>query len=112
MTLKFYTSVAIELKLKVRKVWGLIPMFGEVTREKAVWGHFCCTHPSPPLPPLALILNRVKGFLGLGEEKVLTNDFILSNFDLFPLVWFISSAMSLNTAGNLQKRTLPFLFSD
>ena len=75
-------------------------------------GAFLLHPPLTPLPPPALILDRVKGFLGLGEEKVLTNDFILSNFDLFPLVWFISSVMSLNTAGNLQKRTLPFLFSD
>ena len=27
MTLKFYASVAKELKLKVRKFWGLIPAF-------------------------------------------------------------------------------------
>ena len=47
--LKFYTDVAKGLKLKVRKFWGLIPMFLEVTREKLVGGLF--------------ILNRVKGFL-------------------------------------------------
>ena len=29
--LKFYTSVAKGLKLKVRKFWGLIPTFVEVT---------------------------------------------------------------------------------
>ena len=34
--LKFYTSVAKGLKLKVRKFWGLIPMFVEVTGEKLV----------------------------------------------------------------------------
>ena len=32
--LKFYTSVAKGLKLKVRKFLGLIPMFVEVTGEK------------------------------------------------------------------------------
>ena len=53
MALKFYTSVAKELKLKVRKFWGLIPTFVEVTGEKLV-GLF-----APPLP--FLILNRVKG---------------------------------------------------
>ena len=32
--LKFYTSVAKELKLKVRRFWGLIPTFVKVTGEK------------------------------------------------------------------------------
>ena len=36
--LKFYTSVAKELKLKFRKFWGLIPSFVEVTGEKVVGG--------------------------------------------------------------------------
>ena len=31
MTLKFYTSVAKGSKLKVRKFWGVSPMFAEVT---------------------------------------------------------------------------------
>ena len=34
MALKFYTSVEKELKLKVGKLSGLIPMFVEVTWEK------------------------------------------------------------------------------
>ena len=48
MALKFYTSVAKSLKLKVRKIWGLIPTFVEVTGEKLV------------VASLPLILNRVK----------------------------------------------------
>ena len=50
--LKFYNSVAKELKLKVRKFWRLIPTFVEITWEKLVegGGAFC---PSP-------ILNRVE----------------------------------------------------
>ena len=40
MTLKFYTSVAKGLKLKVRKLWGLIPTFVEFTGEKLVGGVF------------------------------------------------------------------------
>ena len=48
--LKFYTSLSKGLKLKVRKFWGLIPTFAEVTEEKLVGGFF-------GLPP---ILNRVK----------------------------------------------------
>ena len=52
--LKFYTSLANRLKLKVRKFWGLIPTFLEVTGEKLVGGTFL-----PPLP----LLNRVKAKL-------------------------------------------------
>ena len=36
MNLKFYTSVAKELKLKVRTFWGIILKFLEVTRKKLV----------------------------------------------------------------------------
>ena len=46
--LNFYTSVVKRLELKVRKFWGLIPTFVEVTGEKLVVGG--------GLPP---ILNRV-----------------------------------------------------
>ena len=38
--LKFYTSVAKGLKLKVRKCWGLILTFAEVTGEKLIGGPF------------------------------------------------------------------------
>ena len=51
--LKLYTTVAIGLKLKVRKFLGLIPVYVEVTGEKLVWGAVF----APPPPP---ILNRVK----------------------------------------------------
>ena len=36
--LKFYTSVAKRFKLKVKKFWGLIPKFVEITGEKLVEG--------------------------------------------------------------------------
>ena len=45
MNMKFYTCVAIGLKLKVRKFWGLIPMFVEVTGVKLVGEPFCLPHP-------------------------------------------------------------------
>ena len=48
--LKFYTSMAKGLKLKVRKFCELNPEFVEVTGEKLVAGSFL----------LPLILNRVK----------------------------------------------------
>ena len=44
--LKFYISVKKELKLKVRKFWGLIHTFPKVTGEKLVGGPFC----PPPAP--------------------------------------------------------------
>ena len=48
MNLKFYTSVAKGLKLKVRKFWGLIPAFVEVTEGKLVAGAFLTpSHPRP-----------------------------------------------------------------
>ena len=38
MTLKFYTSLAKGLKLKVRKFWKLTPTFVEVARSKPAGG--------------------------------------------------------------------------
>ena len=49
MTLKFCTSVTKGLKLKVKKIWWLIPTFVEVAREKLVGKDFWF-----------LIMNRVK----------------------------------------------------
>ena len=40
MALKFYISVAKELKLKVGIIWGLIPTLGEVTGENLVGAPF------------------------------------------------------------------------
>ena len=54
MALKFYIGVKKGLKLKVRKFWGLIPTFSEVTRETLAGEGF--------LPPS--ILNRVKVLKG------------------------------------------------
>ena len=54
MASKFYNCVGKMLKLKVRKLWGLLPTFVEITGEKQEWGVF--------LPPHS-ILNRVKRFL-------------------------------------------------
>ena len=47
MTLKFYSSVAKGLKLKVRKFLGLILTFGEVTGES---GSGCVFLPALPHP--------------------------------------------------------------
>ena len=50
MALKFYTSVAKGLRLKVRNFWGLILTFVEVTGEKLVGGAFL-----PPILYRALV---------------------------------------------------------
>ena len=60
--LKFCTSVAKGLKLKVRKFWGPNPAVVEVTGEKLVGGPFCP------------ILNRVK----VGHKR--TNKIIFDSF--------------------------------
>ena len=59
--MKFYTSVAIGLKLKVRKSWGLIPTFVEVAEEKLVGGGAFCP----------LILNWVKVNAGMDFISVI-----------------------------------------
>ena len=41
MPLKSYTSLRKGLKLKVRKIWGLVPIFVEVTDKKNCRGPFC-----------------------------------------------------------------------
>ena len=57
MNLKFYTSVAKVLKLKLRKFWLLIATFVEVTGKKLVGGLL------PPFPsPPSLIGLRVLDF--------------------------------------------------
>ena len=55
---------------------------------------------------------RLKCFLGFEEIKVLINSFILLSFNSCSLVGSISSAMSLNKVGNLQKGALHFLHND
>ena len=59
MNLKFYISVVKGSKLKVRKFYGLIPTFVEVTGEKVVRGPFW--------PPS--ILNRDKVYLIYGGNR-------------------------------------------
>ena len=55
---------------------------------------------------------RLKTFLGSNEKKVLVNSFALSNFNYCPLVWFVSSSISLRKIENLHKTALRFLLSD
>ena len=84
--LKFYTSLSKGLKLKVRKFFGLIPTFVEVTGEKLVGGPFCHP-PSPPTP----ILNRVKQeklfqisiVILATEQSIKSSSFIFARFCLY-----------------------------
>ena len=57
-------------------------------------------------------LVRLKCFLGFEERKVLTNRFLLSNFNYCPVIWSMSPAKSLNTDENLQKQALLFVHND
>ena len=66
MDLKFYTSVAKGLKLKVRKFWRLIPTFEEVTGEKLVGRGVG----SPPPPPSSLRLMDFVNTFGLLKKYV------------------------------------------
>ena len=61
MTLKFYTSVAKGLKLKVRQFLGISPAFVKVAGDKLVGGGALCCPPPP-------ILNRAKTKKNLPNE--------------------------------------------
>ena len=75
--LKFYTSVAKGLKLKVKRFWGLILTFAEVTGKNLVGeGAFC-----PPPPLLILIglnMEFIEYFESMKESFFSENKFILN----------------------------------
>ena len=59
--------------------------------------------------------NRVKrltNFIGFKEKKILVQSFVCSNFNYCPLVWYFSSATSLQKIEQLQERALRFLYND
>ena len=64
--LKFYTSVAKGLKLKVRKFLGPIPTFVEVTGGKLVGGRGLF---APPSSWIGLILTELANFNSSGNRK-------------------------------------------
>ena len=67
--MKFYTSVAKGLKVKVIKFWGLVATFIEVTKEKTgSGGGGGGSFLPPPIP--VLILNRVKAIFSIYFFKV------------------------------------------
>ena len=58
------------------------------------------------------VLIRLKQFFSFYEKEVLTNSYIISNFNYYRLVWMFSSAQSVNKIENLQQRALCFLYDD
>ena len=64
--MKFYSSVAKGLKVKVIKFWGLVATFIEVTEEKTGIGG----RGFLPAPIPVLILNRVKAIFSIYFFKV------------------------------------------
>ena len=58
------------------------------------------------------VLKRLKKFIGFNEKKILVQSFVYSNFDYCPLVWYFSSAKSLQKIEKIQERALRFLHND
>ena len=56
--------------------------------------------------------KRLKDFIGFKEKKVLVQSFIYSNLNYCPLVWYFSSAKSLQKIEQLQECELRFLYND
>ena len=58
------------------------------------------------------VLKRLKGFVAFDEKKILVQSLIYSNFDYCPLIWYFSSANSLQKIEKIQERALRFLYND
>ena len=58
--MKFDAIVAKESKLKVRKFWGLIPTFVEITGEKLAGGTLFAPSPTPHMNRVNAEINEVK----------------------------------------------------
>ena len=58
------------------------------------------------------VLTRLKPFLGFAEKRVLVQSFVFSNFNYCPLVWFFSSARSMDKIEKRQERALRFIYDD
>ena len=59
------------------------------------------------------VLKRLKDFIGFKEKKIHScSELVYSNFNYCPLVWYFSSAKSLQKIEQLQERALRFLYND
>ena len=54
------------------------------------------------------VLKRLKRFIGFNEKKFLAQSFVYSNFDYCPLVWYFSSAKSLQKIEKFKNVPLDF----
>ena len=88
MTLKFHTSVAKVLKLKLKKFCGLSPTFVEVTGKKLVGGPLW-----PPLPSPPPILNRVNVCL---MDTTLNKTYLQSTRGWFRLLISLNPQKNVN----------------
>ena len=57
-------------------------------------------------------LKRLGCYIPLDTRKILTNSFIISNFNYCPLVWYFSMAKQLQKIEKIQERVLRFLHYD
>ena len=81
LTLTYYTSVAKKLKLQVKKFWGLIPTFVEVTGEKLLGGE-------TPIHCKFLILIMRKKILKTSTQLLILSIFLLDTIvRLFENCW-------------------------
>ena len=58
------------------------------------------------------VLKRLKPFPGFAQKEVLVQSFVFSNFNYCPLVWFFSSARSMDRIEKIPERALRFLYDD
>ena len=116
--LKFYTSVAKGLKLKVRKFLGLIPTFVEVTGEKLVGGGGAFL--PPPLHPswiglrVDYHLNRIWSSWIFFLYSPTLPPFIvliryLTSFQIF--LYFVNASLFLSVKAKKVKHLFPLLSS-
>ena len=78
--MKFYKSVTKGLKLKVRKFWGLVPAFVEVTKGKLVGGRGAFS-PSPILNKVNVVERTNIPKFSKGHDIVNPLRFLESFFD-------------------------------
>ena len=81
MAFQFYTSLRKGLKLKVRKFWGLILTFVEVTGEKLVGGEGGFLLPHPKSSVVVIYFDCTQQFV---FEIILLHTSLLNYFTKLP----------------------------
>ena len=62
--------------------------------------------------PQLNVLKRLKRFFAFDVKKILARNFIYSNFNYCPLIWYFSSVYSLQKIEKIQGRAPRFLSND